>query len=141
MRKFRVVVIFFRRLAGAHFLEWMHLSLSSLSAPSRASRRNCTCLCMSLDSPRCRHPVWPDGGSVFADMSRYAPLCCQLLVFYPAVCSLSHSFRLILTFCYCFYEFIREQELGTGRLPDTDKADSFHGQTIWVRFNDCVPDF
>ena len=26
-------------------------------------------------------------------------------------------------------------------MPDTDKANSFHGQTSWVRFNDCVPDF
>ena len=96
-------------------------------------------LCMSLDSPRCHHPVLPDGGSVCADMSRYAPLCRQLLVFNPAVrrttsgegemCSLSPSVRLILTFCYYFHEFLREQEIGTGRLPDTDKADSFHEQT------------
>ena len=50
-------------------------------------------------------------------------------------------FQTDLTFCCCFYEFLREQELGTGRLPDTDKADSFHKQTVWVRFNDCVPDF
>ena len=43
-----------------------------------------------LDSPRCRHPVWPDGGSVFAelDMSLYDPrlcVCRQLLAFNPAV--------------------------------------------------------
>ena len=25
-------------------------------------------LVISLDSPRCRHPVWPDGGSVFAEL-------------------------------------------------------------------------
>ena len=43
-------------------------------------------------SPLCRHPVWPDGGSVFAElsmyelaMSLYAPLCRQLLFFDPAV--------------------------------------------------------
>ena len=44
-------------------------------------------LVISLDSPLCRHPVWPDGGSVFAglDMSLYAPLCRQLLAFDPAV--------------------------------------------------------
>ena len=51
------------------------------------------------------------------------------------------SFILILTFSYCFYEFIREHKLGSDRLPATDKANSFHGQTGWVRFNDCVPDF
>ena len=111
---------------------------------------------ISLDSPLCHHPAWLDDGSVFAefDMSLYDPCPCvfrQLLAFDPAIhqtvsgegemCSLSPSFRLILTFCYCFYEFLREQEVGTGRLPDTDKADPFHGQTIWVRFNDCVPDF
>ena len=110
----------------------------------------------SLDSPLCRHPVLPDGGSVFAelDMSLYDQcpcVCRQLLAFDPAVhrtasgegemYSLSPYFRLILTFCYCFYEFLREQELGTRRSPDTDKAYSFHGQTSWVRFNDCVPDF
>ena len=87
-------------------------------------------------------------------MSLYDPcpcVCRQHLAFDPAVhrtasgkgemCSFSPYFRLILTFCYCFYEFLREQELGTGRLPDTDKAESFHGQTSWLRFNDCVPDF
>ena len=43
-------------------------------------------------SPLCRHPVWPDGGSVLPelsmyelDMSLYAPLCCHLLSFDPAV--------------------------------------------------------
>ena len=101
---------------------------------------------ISLDYPLCRHPVWPDGGSVFAelDMSLYDPcpcVCRQLLAFDPAVhrtaagegemYSLSPYFRLILTFCYCFYDFLREQELETGRSPDTDKADSFHGQSSW----------
>ena len=103
-------------------------------------------------SSRRRHSVWPDGGSVFAelDMSLYAPLCRHLLSFAPAVhrtssgegemYSLPPYFRLILTICYCFYEFLREQELRTGRLPDTDKADSFHGQTRWAKFNDFPPD-
>ena len=49
-------------------------------------------------------------------------------------------FRLILTFSYCSYEFLREQELGTGRSPDTDKADSFHGQFRWAKLNDFAPD-
>ena len=42
-------------------------------------------------SPLCRHPVWPDGGSVFTElsmcelhMSLYAPLCRQILFFDPA---------------------------------------------------------
>ena len=113
-------------------------------------------LVIFLDSPLCRDPVWPDGGSVFAelDMSLYDPclwVCHQLLVFNPAVrhtasgageiCSFSPSSRLILTLCYCFYEFLREQKLRTNRLPDTDKANSFHGQTSWVRFNNCEPNF
>ena len=78
-------------------------------------------------------------------------MCRQLLAFDPAVqrttsgegemCCLSPYFRLVLTFCYCFYEFLREQELGTGRLPETDKVDFFYRQTSWVKFNDCVPDF
>ena len=43
-----------------------------------------------LDSPLCRHPVWADGGSVFAelDMCLYDPGLCvyhQLLAFNPAV--------------------------------------------------------
>ena len=72
-----------------------------------------------------RHPVWPDGGSEFADlamylldMSLYALRCRHLLFFDPAVpqtasgegemYSLQPCFRLILTFCYCFYGFLRE---------------------------------
>ena len=109
----------------------------------------------SLDSPRCRHPVWPDGGSVFAelDISLYDPCLCvcrQLLAFNPAVhrttsgegemYSLLPYFRLILTFSYCLYKFLREQELGTGRSPDTDKVDSFKGQIRWARLNDFEPD-
>ena len=109
-------------------------------------------LVISLNSPLWRHPVWPDGGSVFAglDMSLYAPLCRQLLAFDPAVHRTASGegemyflppyFRLILTFSYCFYEFLREQELGTGRSPDIDKADSFHGQIRWAKLNDFAPD-
>ena len=48
--------------------------------------------------------------------------------------------RLILTFSYCLYKFLREQELGTGRSPDTDKADSFHGQIRWAKLNDFAPE-
>ena len=85
--------------------------------------------------PLYRHPVWPDGGSVFAelDISLYDPCLCvfrQLLAFNPAVhrtasgegemYSLPPYFRLILTFSYCLYEFLREQELETDRSPDTD---------------------
>ena len=104
-------------------------------------------LVISLDSPLCRHPAWLDGGSV--DMSLYDPCLCvcrQLLAFNPAVhrtasgegkmYSIPPYFRLILTFSYCLYEFLREQELGTGRSPDTDKADSFHGQIRWAKLND-----
>ena len=39
-----------------------------------------------------------------------------------------------------FYEFIREQELGTGRSPDTDKADSFNRQIRRAKLNDFAPD-
>ena len=39
------------------------------------AERNNYDLVIILDSPWCRHPVWPDGGSVFAelDMSLYDP--------------------------------------------------------------------
>ena len=105
--------------------------------------------------PLYRHHVWPDGGSAFAELniSLYDPCLCvfrQLLAFNPAVhrtasgegemYSLPPYFRLILTFSYCLYEFLREQELGTGRSPDTDKADSFNGQIRWARLNDFAPD-
>ena len=45
-------------------------------------------LVIFLDSPLCRHPVWSDGGSVFAelDMCLYDPCLCvcrQLLAFNP----------------------------------------------------------
>ena len=86
-------------------------------------------------------------------MSLYDPcfcVCRQLLAFNPAVhrtasgegevYSLPPYFRLILTFSYCLHEFLREQELGTGRSPDTDKADFFHGQNRWAKLNDFAPD-
>ena len=49
-------------------------------------------------------------------------------------------FKLILTLSYCLYEFLRDQELGTGRSPDTDKADSFHEQIRWAKLNVFAPD-
>ena len=74
----------------------------------------------------------------------------QLLDFNPAVRRtasgegemdfLPPCFKLILTFSYCLYDFLSEQELGTGRSPDTDKADSFHGQNRWAKLNDFAPD-
>ena len=77
-------------------------------------------------------------------------MCRQLLAFNPAVhrttsgegemYSLPPSFRLILTFAYFLYEFLREPEPGTGRSPDTDKADSFHGQIRWAKLNNLAPD-
>ena len=49
-------------------------------------------------------------------------------------------FRLILTFSYCLYDFLREQELEIGGSHITDKADSFHGQIRWEKLNTFVPD-
>ena len=86
-------------------------------------------------SPLCRQPVWPDSGSVFAElsmyelaMSLYAPLCRQLIFFDPAVhrtassegemFSLPPCFRLILTFCCYLYGFLRELDLAFRRPPD-----------------------
>ena len=64
-------------------------------------------------------------------MSLYDPClweCCQLLAFYPAVLRTSHFFPLILTFSYCLYDFLREQELGTSWSPVTDRTVCFHEQ-------------
>ena len=102
-------------------------------------------LVIILDSPWCCHPVWPDGGSVVAelDMSLYDPclwVCRQLLAFDPAVLRTPPFFRLILTFSYCLYDFLREQELGTGGSPITDKAVSFHGQIKQAKLNVFAPD-
>ena len=54
--------------------------------------------------------------------------------------SLPPCFRLILTFCYCFYGFFRELDLASGRSPDRDEADPFHGQTRWAKLNDFASD-
>ena len=102
----------------------------------------------SLFVPLCRHPVWPDGGSVFVELSMYelamcmyAPLCRQLLFFDPAVhrttsvegemFSLPPFFMQILKFYYC--DYLRELDLGSGRSPDGDEADPFHEQTRWAK--------
>ena len=108
-------------------------------------------------SPLCRHPVWPDGGSVFAELSMYelpmalyAPLCRQLLFFDPPVHRtasvevemyfLPPSLKLILTFCCYFYGFLREMDLAFGRPPDRVETHSFHGQTRWAKLHDLAPD-
>ena len=118
----------YRHFLGNVFAEWSNYDLVII-----------------LDSPWCRHPVWPDGGSVFAelDMSLYDPcqwVCHQLLALDPAVLRAPTFFRLILTFSYCLYDFLREQELGTGGSPFTDKAVSFHGQIRWAKLNVFAPD-
>ena len=104
-----------------------------------------------------RHPVWPDGGSVSSEldvyrlgMYLYAPLCRHLLSLDPAVrrtasCEVEMHFpptcfRLILTFCYCFYGFFRELDVGSGRSPDRNKADAFHAPTRWAKLCDFAPD-
>ena len=99
--------------------------------------------------PLYRHPVWPYGGSVFAELDIYLYDPC-FVSFLPLIQQFTEPrqakakcipFRhTILTFSYCLYEFLREQELGTGRSPDTDKADSFNGQIRWARLNDFAPD-
>ena len=55
--------------------------------------------------------------------------CRQLLAFDPAVLRTPKFFRLILTFSYCVYDSLREQELGTGASPITDRAVCFHEQS------------
>ena len=65
-------------------------------------------LVIFLDSPLCRHPVWPDGGSVFAELYMYLDDSClcvflQLLAFNPAVHrTASASAILFLTFSNIF---------------------------------------
>ena len=125
-----------------------------LSAVSRSASHEME---TSLFVPLCRHPVWPDGGSVVAEldmyllgMSLYALLCRHLLSFDPAVprtvsgegemYSLPPCFTLILTFCYYSYGFLRELDLAFGRSPDRDEAHPFHGQTRWAKLNDFAPD-
>ena len=104
------------------------------------AERNNYDLVIILDSPLYRHPVWPDGGSVFAklDMSLYDPClweCRQLLAFDPAVLRTPHFFRLILTFSYCLYDFLREQQLGTGGSPITGRTACFLEQTKQRKWN------
>ena len=101
-------------------------------------------LVIILDSPWYRHPVWPDGGIIFAelDMSLYDPclwVCCQLLAFDLAVLRTPPFFRLILTFSYCLYDCLREQELGTGGSPNMDRAVSFHGHIKQAKLNVFAP--
>ena len=98
-----------------------------------------------LDSSWYRHPVWPDGGSIFVelDMSLYDPclwVCRQLLAFDPAVLRTPPFLRLILTFSYCLYDFLREQELGTGGSPIKGRAVSFHRQIKRIKLNVFAPD-
>ena len=49
-------------------------------------------------------------------------------------------FRLILTFCYCFYGFFRELDIASGRSPYGNKADPFHAPTRWAKLYDFAPD-
>ena len=49
-------------------------------------------------------------------------------------------FRLILTFCYCFYGFFRELDIASGRLPDRNKVDPFHAPTRWAKLYNFAPD-
>ena len=49
-------------------------------------------------------------------------------------------FRLFLTFSYCLYDFLREQELEIGGSHITDKADSFHEQIKWEKLDTFAPD-
>ena len=44
-------------------------------------------------------------------------------------------FRLFLTFSYCLYDFLREQELGTGGSPITDRTACFHEQSKRAKWN------
>ena len=132
---FHCVVIFYQQLSEAHLMKWK-------------------CICFF---PLCRHPVWPDGGSVSSeldmyrfDMYLYALLCRHLLSFDPAVrrtasCEVEMyspppCFRLILTFCYCFYGFFRELDIASGRSPDRNKAGPFHAPTRWAKLYDFAPD-
>ena len=125
-----------------------------LSAVSRSASHEVE---MYLFFPLCRHPVWPDGGSVSSELDMYllgmylyALLCRHLLSFDPAVrrtasCEVEmysppSYFRLILTFCYCFYGFFRELDIASGRSPDRNKADPFHALTRWAKLYDFAPD-
>ena len=58
----------------------------------------------------------------------------------PSVPFLEDRTMAVHTFSYCVYEFLRDQELGTGRSPNADKADSFHGHIRWAKLNVFAPD-
>ena len=83
-------------------------------------------------------------------MYLYAPLCRHLLSFDPVVPRpasgegemylLPPCFKLILTFFYYFYGFLRELDLAFGRSPDRVEAHSFHRQTRWAKLHDLAPD-
>ena len=49
-------------------------------------------------------------------------------------------FGLILTFSYCLYDFLREQELGTGGSPITDRTACFLEQSKRAKWNIFAPD-
>ena len=140
MRKFRCAIILPRWLAE-HRMTWTHLStllvivtLSDMCLPSGASMiwsyswiirgvvtlygqmaevhsRNWTCLCMIR---------------VSVCVVSFMPLIRQ---FSEPQQTKAKMYSLLL------YDFLREQELGTGRSPDTDKADSFHSQIRWAKLN------
>ena len=104
------------------------------------AERNSYDLVIILDSSWRRHHVWPDGGSVFAElhMSLYDPCrweCRQLLALDQAVLRTPKFFRLFLTFSYCLYDFLREQELGTGGSPITDRTACFHEENKRSRYH------
>ena len=132
---FHCVIIFYRQLAKVHLM-----------------KRKCICF-----FPLCRHPVWPDGGSVSSELDMYllgmylyVLLCHHLLSIDPAVrrtvsCEVEMyspppCFRLILTFCYCFYGFFRELDIASSRSPDRNRADPFHAPTRWAKLYDFAPD-
>ena len=81
------------------------------------------------------------------DMSLYDPclwVCRQLFSFDPAVLRTPPFFRLILTFSYCLYDFLREKELGpadhllqTGQSLFTDR---FNAQNLTAPGFSEVPD-
>ena len=156
---FRCVIIFSRRLAEAHRIHWKCLStllcvviLSGQLAEMYLLSGACMIWSYSWIL-RCVVTLYGQMAEVYLlswtclSMIRVS-VCVISFLPNPAVhraasaemCSLPPYFRLILTFSYCFYEFLREQELGTGRSPDTDKADSFHGQIRWAKLNDFAPD-
>ena len=110
------------------------------------AERNSYDLVIILDYLWCRHPVWPDGGGVLSklDMSLDDPClweCRQHLALDPAVLRTPQFFRLILTFSYCVYDLLREQELGTGGSPITDRAVCFHEQSEQAMWDVFAPDF